>query len=315
LQSQNQSSASLSSSINNSVSILGNLESQGSFTAQKEATFKAPSFFEKLVTFLGDIFFAGRPTFNNDTAGFARIKKGQRKVDIVFKREYETVPAVTVNKVWSAQKDTISMIDQLDGYFLPKSEFTLAALSPKGFSIVLEDPAIADLEFSWVAIAIKDATTFESPDTAQINDRPDILGILASPTPSIEISATVPPTPTPDQLSVLSDQLSVVSQQATPSSFLPTTDNQLLTTTPTFPPSPTPTQITNNREQITITITSPEVGYVRIRDEATSSANEIGQIPSGTTLLSSEIQSDWYKVTYNGKTGWISGKYVRTISP
>jgi hypothetical protein len=112
----------------------------------------------------GDVSFIGRPTFNKDTAGFAVVKKGQRKVNITFEKEYLAPPVVTANLVWDIDDETISVADQLNGFFIPMTNFVITKATTKGFSILLDEPAIKDAKFSWIAIAVKDAKTFESPD-------------------------------------------------------------------------------------------------------------------------------------------------------
>lgn len=50
---------------------------------------------------------------------------------------------------------------------------------------------------------------------------------------------------------------------------------------------------------------------VTLRKEPTASSAAIGWIKGGTVLQYSEISNGWYKVVYNGKTGWISGRYAK----
>lgn len=41
----------------------------------------------------------------------------------------------------------------------------------------------------------------------------------------------------------------------------------------------------------------------------------ITTIANGTSLTFSDLQNGWYKVSYSGQTGWISGDYVRNVTP
>lgn len=52
-------------------------------------------------------------------------------------------------------------------------------------------------------------------------------------------------------------------------------------------------------------------GYpLNMRENHDDKSNKIGQIPDKTKLEAEEEIDGWYKVTYNGKTGWISKKYT-----
>ncbi|MBI5019387.1 collagen-like protein, partial [Candidatus Gottesmanbacteria bacterium] len=61
--------------------------------------------FDRLVEFIGDVVFrgnvtlGGRVTFTKDTAGYARIPKGARFVDVSFDHEYVTEPIVNISLV------------------------------------------------------------------------------------------------------------------------------------------------------------------------------------------------------------------------
>ncbi len=50
---------------------------------------------------------------------------------------------------------------------------------------------------------------------------------------------------------------------------------------------------------------------VTLRQSATPASAAIGWIKGGTVLSFTEKSNNWYKVNYNGKTGWISGTYVK----
>ncbi len=50
---------------------------------------------------------------------------------------------------------------------------------------------------------------------------------------------------------------------------------------------------------------------VTLRQSATPASAAIGWIKGGTVLSFTEKSNGWYKVIYNGKTGWISGTYVK----
>lgn len=84
------------------------------------------------------------------------------------------------------------------------------------------------------------------------------------------------------------------------------------------------THIPDNKEKISIKTKSGDNpiakkvsvvvktdGYsLNMRDDHNESAQKIGQIPDGTVLEAKEEIEGWYKVSYDGKEGWISKTYA-----
>lgn len=57
-------------------------------------------------------------------------------------------------------------------------------------------------------------------------------------------------------------------------------------------------------------------GGLNLRETASSTGNKLVTLPEGTELDLLEQQGQWYKSTYQGKTGWISADYVTvTMEP
>ena len=290
------------------LKVLGTLEVEKALVIGGKAQFKEETIFEKLVTFIGniifkgDISFEGRPTFNKDTAGFALIKKGERKVDVVFEKEYAQSPVVTVNAIWEVDKDTLDIATKTPQYFLAKPEFVIANLTTKGFSIITDVPTVSDLKLSWVAIAVKDAKTFESSGSSTLinqNTSSTASTISISLTPTISVAISTTPSPNPSSTPTL-------PPSPTPSISVVPTPTQIITPSSSTQTSSLPSPIPGP----SVTILPNDLGFVRMRDGPGSDAAEIGQIPSGTKVSYSDVQFDWYKITYNGKTGWVSGTYV-----
>ncbi len=50
---------------------------------------------------------------------------------------------------------------------------------------------------------------------------------------------------------------------------------------------------------------------LNMRTGASKKFSKITTIPKGTTLALNDSSNGWYKVTYNGKTGWCSGAYIK----
>ncbi len=108
------------------------------------------------ITFQSDAIFFGRPYFNVDTAGFAIVNTDTRSVDVVFEKEYFEQPVV--NATISFEGGTSNE----ESVFNNNIQYVITKKSTKGFTILLNRPAIGDIKFSWVALAVKGAKTFNS---------------------------------------------------------------------------------------------------------------------------------------------------------
>ncbi len=120
------------------------------------------------INMLADLTFIGRPYFNSDTAGFAKILQGDRYVDIAFERPYLEQPTVIVNitqeqdnqileEINQQAIDTMRVIDDANVELLFGSDiqYLVTRKNQNGFRIILSKPAPQDIIFSWVALAVK----------------------------------------------------------------------------------------------------------------------------------------------------------------
>ena len=117
------------------------------------------------VSFATDVQFIGRPYFNNDSAGFAQIKQGDQSVSINFVNPYLTQPVVSATITSNGDSSSQSISDQqqaAQALFNSGLQYAVIAKSQNGFVIYLNKPATQDIQFSWIAIAVKDAKTFSS---------------------------------------------------------------------------------------------------------------------------------------------------------
>jgi hypothetical protein len=242
-----------------------------------EVIFKSP------VTFISDVLFKGRVTFNSDTAGTAVIAKSTMSVDVPFETPYTYPPIVTIS---------LNIKEATDSAFLSEGvHVAVANVSEKGFMIVLNEPVPRDLTYSWIALAVTDArrvvgkSVEESGSTLFISPTPVVLGETTSVTPSL--------TPTPTMVSIPTPTPTIV----------PTLTPTPIPTTSPIVPSPIPIGQT-------VTVLDNELGFVRMRASYTTDSDEVGTIPVGSTIPYLDEQYGWYKVAYDGKTGWISGTYV-----
>lgn len=132
--------------IDQALFVNGDTTLAGALTVQSGATFNGETIFNKLATFVDkvlfqkDVKFAGRTSFNNDTGGYAKIAAGQTQVKVTFDEPYAQPPVVTL---------TVK-----NGQFV---QYAYTDLTPEGFTIILSQPASADVEFSWTALQIDGA--------------------------------------------------------------------------------------------------------------------------------------------------------------
>lgn len=138
---------------------------------------KAAEFFDNVI-FHGDVFFAGRPTFNKDTAGFAYVKTGQSEVEVNFDKEYAAEPVVTAS---------INLVGNINVNDIPG--YAIYDLSTRSFKIKLSRAAGSDLGFSWIALAVKDAKSVEGANIA-------VPSLIITPTPTASATPSIIITPT-----------------------------------------------------------------------------------------------------------------------
>jgi hypothetical protein len=111
------------------------------------------------VIFKDNVYFTGRPTFNKDTAGYATVKKGERKVRIEFEQEYATIPIVVASFAFDKVEDTAKQ-DLMIAYLLNSDiQYAITEKDEKGFTLQLNKDAGEDIVFSWVALAVSDVAT------------------------------------------------------------------------------------------------------------------------------------------------------------
>ena len=53
---------------------------------------------------------------------------------------------------------------------------------------------------------------------------------------------------------------------------------------------------------------------LNLRKTASTSGEKLDTIPKNTIVTATAKSGDWYKVSYNGKTGWVSGTYLAAYS-
>jgi len=116
--------------------------------------------FTGAVSFGNTVEFTVPPMFNKDTAGFAVIKEGTRKVEVVFDAPYIATPVVNTT---ISYEDTDNVTeDNVDSYFADDIKSLVINKTKNGFTIIINKNAPRDVKFSWNALQVKDAKIFES---------------------------------------------------------------------------------------------------------------------------------------------------------
>ncbi len=114
------------------------------------------------ISFTSDTIFFGRPYFNTDTAGFAIVGRGQKSVDVTFDRAYLEQPIVNASITLNSG-DAAALSAMSDDIFTNGIQYVITNKSTNGFTILLNKPAVDDMNFSWTAFAVKNAKTFGTP--------------------------------------------------------------------------------------------------------------------------------------------------------
>jgi RNase P/RNase MRP subunit p29 len=196
-------------------SILGKLTVAGALRIGGDAQFDGNTVFAKLATFLGTTWFKGTvdfekaPIFGSDTAGFALIEKGARRVRVNFDEAYEKQPivAVTLTNDKSPLLDEtadadlradVALVeaDYVDTVFRNDVRYIVTEKDKTGFTIVLGDKAPYDIHFSWVAIAVRVSKTSisETEMTPPEETLSSDVSSTVSTMPSVPVNSTSPET-------------------------------------------------------------------------------------------------------------------------
>jgi hypothetical protein len=114
----------------------------------------------KGIIFGEDTVFETPPVFNKDTAGFAVIKEGARKVEVIFNNPYIAEPIVNATVAFEVGDNMTDA--EVDKFFADDIKTLVVNKSQNGFTIIINKNATRDIRFSWTALQVKDVKTYES---------------------------------------------------------------------------------------------------------------------------------------------------------
>jgi len=60
--------------------------------------------------------------------------------------------------------------------------------------------------------------------------------------------------------------------------------------------------------------TKKTTATMHLRAKASKSSKSVKIVPKNTKLVIKRVSGKWHQVSYKGKTGWVSGKYLKTVS-
>lgn len=158
------------------------LEAQGGLVAGA-STAKAdpsqPTIFKLAAKFLDEVIFrnhteffkkakfddgfeiSGQPIFDQDTAGYAVIKKSNQSVQVDFDKKYKATPVVTASLSVQQYDDPEVRSVAEDLLLISDVKYIVTNVTPEGFEIMMDRKADSDIPFSWHALAVQDPKIFK----------------------------------------------------------------------------------------------------------------------------------------------------------
>jgi len=126
-----------------------------------KVVFKNYAEFFKKVTFDDGFEVAGQPIFNQDTAGFAVIKKENKSVKVDFDKKYKATPVVTASLSVQQYDDPEVRAAAEDLLLISDVKYVVTNATAGGFEIIMDRKADSDIPFSWHALAVRDPKIFK----------------------------------------------------------------------------------------------------------------------------------------------------------
>jgi hypothetical protein len=186
----------------NTLDVTGNSNFLGTVTFGQQAIFNLP------------------PIWNIDTAGFALVKAGDKRVRVEFENAYIATPVVSATMAFNTD-DSIDDTAAAE-IFGANLQSLVVEKDQSGFTILLNKNAPRDIRFSWTALAVNDPNIFESVFEGLTIEEP-------TPPPQPEPTPSPAPEPQPEPTPTCTDPQVLDSQT-----------NTCVDPVPTPEPEPTP---------------------------------------------------------------------------
>ncbi len=175
-------------SVSGSATVSGNLRVQGNsliegilnvvdvLTANNLIVNRLADFFGDVI-FRGDVSFRGTPTFNNDTAGTAVIRKEQDRIVVTFEKPFTEPPVVSASivlgEITKSPDQSTEQREEAQGkreqqILADSFTYLVTRRTQKGFIILLNKPASEDITFSWTALYTENNRNNMSQEPSQV---------------------------------------------------------------------------------------------------------------------------------------------------
>jgi hypothetical protein len=199
----------------------------------------------EVLSLIGNVEFFGRPYFTTDTAGFAIIKSGSKKVNVVFEKEYLEQPIV--NTTISINDSSTDADLDVDSVFRNDIRYVITNKSVHGFTIVLNKTNERDIQFSWIALAVRNAKTASSTQidmqiAPNIQNNLPIINKVNSPVIELNNSSTTVQT----NIGTTSVEQSIPANSNASTTSVDTNVNQSTVSTPSVENTNTPSTTTQS---------------------------------------------------------------------
>lgn len=194
--------------------------------------------------------------------------------------------------------------------------FAQSELDASGYTLQLQEDASGGTFLSVIS----------DPDTINvtIDDKPSGFTPLSklSTTPGSHSLAVTSPGYLEQTLSVnavkgynLIVNFKLASQTITLTSPTPATPSSALAPTASSTPASSSASTVNTFPKPYVLVGETGTGWLRIRQEASGTSDELGKANTGEKLkyLGESTDLGWHKIEFDGSVGWVSGKYVTLV--
>lgn len=157
---------SLDLTVGGALVVSGGLSVDGPARFNGEVAFQTIAKFYGKVSFGDEVTFGTHVIFGQDAGGSAIIKQGDSKVTIKFGLPYTDAPIISANYKFedtlTAENTTDTALNKYQRLLDGGINYTVGNAKADSFSIYLNKPATEDINFQWLATAIKDAKVSSS---------------------------------------------------------------------------------------------------------------------------------------------------------
>jgi len=169
------------------IASIKNSESDGGLAVGGPVEFKGPAIFKAIAEFMDKVIFRnkvefrGQVTFNQDTAGYAIVTEGTDRVAVTFAQEYAHLPVVNTSLSLQQIADPEIRKAAEDLLLVSDVKMIITNVTTTGFEIRINQTALSDIPFSWQAIAVADARTFESLSAEALEEAASLADSVPTP--------------------------------------------------------------------------------------------------------------------------------------